>query len=510
MTMSRVYSHPSASRRSSGEGTEFEQAKLMFFATLLCAMPAAFDLSREAAALGLGALTLLPVIIISLRTGRLLIADPLVVVGIMWFLAVTLPVLVQLVDASIYRDPVWYKTTPWALDTATLWMYRGWAACCGVYWAARVLLRPTAARHRMGPRDRDYESRMRLMIGGLGLLGSIAFMFMTGGQSYSHIEGFATTSSLGMVVEEMRVFAVLYVFLYFRAKNLGRLANGEGYMLLAILSGLALIFAASSSKGLMLQVAAASVLGNGSGAQHSRLLKELAIGGAALLVVYSTFYVVTVYRLELRTRPLPPDAPFSEVIGLQLDAITVAVSALIEGRSIEDNSESYDSGNMLDRLALMSAFGMVLDYTGGYSPNENAWESLAAPILAFIPRDLVGEKVQFMNSGKFAQLQGWEFGGLSLTTAGSLFWAWDFEGIIFGMMVLGIIMAALVSWSALDGLVGSTCSALMVRLVVMMLDVGADFQPLLTGLMRSAMFVVLIHFVARAFGVLDCVSRMRT
>jgi hypothetical protein len=469
-------------------------ALLLLFVSLLCAVPAAFDLSREQAAIGLGALTVLPAVIISMRTGRLLIADPIIVVGAMWFMAVTLPVLVQLVDTNTYRGIAWYKTSAWALDTAALWMYRGWAACCVGYWTVRAFVHRDVAT-APNREQLHIEDRVRVLAGIVGLVGSSAFIGMTGGQSYTHLEGYAVTSSFGMIIGELRVFAIIYIFLHSWARGRGRLLVGETPLLLAILGVQALIFVASSSKGVALQLGAAWVIGRASGAVRGNLMREFVIGVAALGFIYCTFYVVTVYREELRWT-VAADGSIGEVVGQQLAALGTAFEGLIAGQPIGYGDERYDSGNMLDRLALVVPFGMAIDYTNGYAPYENAWASLATPILAFIPRDLVGEKVQFMDSGKFAELHGWEFGGLSLTLTGSIFWAWGFEGIIWGMLSIGAILAVLTGWGDHGGVIAKV---LMVRMVIMMLDVGAELQPLMIGLTRTLAFVVVMLFLVQHF-----------
>jgi hypothetical protein len=338
---------------------------------------------------------------------------------------------------------------------------------------------------------------MRVLAGIVGLIGSSLFIVMTGGQSYTHLEGFATASSLAMVVGELKIFALIYIFLHFHARGRGRLLTGESHLLLAILGVQILIFGASSSKTGALEIGAAWALGNASGAARN-LLRELAIGAAALGFVYCTFYVVTVYREEIRMRAIAPGAPIGEVVSQQLDAVSVAIEGLIQGRPIGYGDDRYDSGNMLDRLAHVGAFGMVLDHTAGYPPYENAWTSLAAPILAFIPRDLVGEKTAFMNSGAFAaQFLGWEFGGLAISLPGSFFWAWGYEGIVFGMMGIGVLLAALYRGLANDGPTGLIAKASMLRLVVAMLDVGGEFQPLMIGLTRTLAFLMVIWIIAR-------------
>jgi hypothetical protein len=117
-----------------------------------------------------------------------------------------------------------------------------------------------------------------------------------------------------------------------------------------------------------------------------------------------------------------------------------------------------------------------------------------------LPRDFIGDKVVFMNSGAFAQLQGWSFGGLSLTTVGSIFWSWGFQGIVFGMMFLGALLSRLHAVGMKDGPLGLIGRCLMMRMVLSMMDVGSDFQPIVVGVERMFFILLALLLITNFFG----------
>jgi hypothetical protein len=459
--------------------------------TLLAAAPAVFDLSRELAGVGVAALVLLPMIAISVARRQLLVVDPIIVLGLMWISAVSLPVLLP----GLYENSPWY-VTPQSADLAAIWMYRAWAGMTVAYWAARVFFR---VRHRLpAPRELALEDRMRVLVGVVGFTASATFTIMTGGQSYTHLDLGRSTSTAQQIVHELQQFAAAYVFLYFYARGKSRLVPHEGCLLLALLSGQVLLFTASATKLAALQLLAAWLLGYAAGKKRSNLARELGIGVVLLVVTYFVFDLVTAYRIEIKSHGANPNAPFADAISLQLDAIQAAVADVIEGKELGDENDPYDARSMLDRLAHVKSFGMLLDYVNGYSPYENAYASLIAPIYSLLPRDLISEKVQFFGSGDFARMNGWEFGGLSLSTPGSLFWAWGFEGIVPGMMTLGLILGLLSRGAEKDGPFGLIWRVLAVRMILDLLDLGIEFQPFLISLNRSFLFLLVFLMLAMA------------
>jgi hypothetical protein len=102
-----------------------------------------------------------------------------------------------------------------------------------------------------------------------------------------------------------------------------------------------------------------------------------------------------------------------------------------------------------------------------------------------------------MTSGDFALMVGWTFGGISLSTPGSLFWAWGYGGIVAGMGGLGAFTAQ--SWArsidvTSDSMIWRT---VMIMTVINLLDVGTTFQMIVVPTTRFAILIVLMRWGTR-------------
>ncbi len=488
LTASKAPLHVTSIARRGGANIN----RLIFVWSALAAAPSIFDLSREAAGIGLLALVAAPVLAQWFARRTLLVADPIIVIGLMWVLASALPA----VAPSIYKDPLWLKISAQSWDAATLWMYRAWAACSLVYWFIWSL--PQRAPGAPTARVHAHVDRLRIGVGILGLGASIVFMVMSGGQAYSHIEGFAATSTLDQIVHELRQFSKIYIFLYFFARGRGRLVANEQWLLWGTLGVYVLIFAASASKGVAIELIAMWVLGMGAGAQRGSLFKELAVGVLALAMTYLVFMWVTAYRVELAELGSQPAASFSEAVDRQLDAAEVAFEKVTTGQTIGSIDNPYDVSSIFDRLGYVSAFATIIDVTGGVSAYDNAYESLLTPIYAILPRNVFNDKVQFFGAGEFAKMIGWDFGGFSVTLPGSLFWAFGFEGVILGMATLGFCIAGLARLASFDDPRSLFARVLLGGLVLSALNVGIHFQPIITSLVRTSVFLFALNIIVRA------------
>jgi hypothetical protein len=462
---------------------------------VLASLPALLELPREGAAIGLAALVLIPYAIESMRTRRLIVADSFIFIGFMWVLSASAPVLVPIVFPDVYTDPIWHKLSAGSLDIATLWMYRGWAACSLAYWGLRAM-QPLHQSAPVRPQEVELEQRVRLLIGGFGLIASISYIVTTGGQSYSHIDGYASNNTLDQIVHEVRQLSKVYIFLYFQARGRGTLRPVEGRLLLATLLVYAVIFAGSSSKMVAIEIAAMWILGNAAGVARSQIMRELLIALFALTAIYWIFQFVTAYREELDLSPPKPNAEISEVVSAQWNAADRAITAITSGQRLS-GAEDQTSSAMADRLAYVSAFATILALTSGDSPYENAVESFLTPVLAVIPRDFVGTKVQFFNSGFLAAMLGWKFGGFSPTLPGTLYWAWGYEGVVLGMAALGGFIAYASGRGGRDDILGLVWRAVSIRLVLSLLNVGLDFQGIVIGCVRTVLFLIVIVWIAK-------------
>jgi hypothetical protein len=114
-----------------------------------------------------------------------------------------------------------------------------------------------------------------------------------------------------------------------------------------------------------------------------------------------------------------------------------------------------------------------------------------------IPRALWTDKVIFMDSGLFANMQGWTHGGLSLTTPGSFFWAWDYVGIIVGMTATGFALAWLRTRGQGETSGHMIAQLLQIALVIELLDVGVTFHHVYMGLSRNLVLLLLIRWGLR-------------
>jgi hypothetical protein len=459
--------------------------------SVLAGSPSIYDLSREAAGIGLIALVALPVLAVWISRRTLFVADPIIVIGLMWVLAAALPA----VAPDLYNDAIWQSISDQAWDAATLWMYRAWAACSIIYWFIRSL--PQRWPRTPATLFYAHTSRLRVGIGVLGLCACIAHIVMTRGQAYSHIDGFAATSTLDQIVQELRQLSKIYVFLYCVASGRGRLVSNEKWLLYGILGVYVVIFSASASKGVVIELIAMWVLGRGEGAHRPALRKDLALGIAALVMTYLVFIWVTAYRAELAESATQPAASFSEAMDLQLDAAEVAFKAVATGQTIGSIDNPYGANSILDRLGYVSSFAKLLDRTGGVSPYENAYQSFLTPLYAILPRNVFEGKSQFFDSGDFAQMLGWNFGGFSVTLPASLFWAWGFQGVILGMTMLGLCTAHLARLALFDDNRGFFARVLLGGLVLSLMNVGLHFQPIIISLVRMAAILLALNMIVR-------------
>jgi hypothetical protein len=184
---------------------------------------------------------------------------------------------------------------------------------------------------------------------------------------------------------------------------------------------------------------------------------------------------------------------------MQVEAFGAALVDITPGVPLR--TDQLEEESVTDRLGYLTAFGRILMYSGGISPYENAAASLVTPVLAILPRDLFAQKVTFFNSGEFAYLLGWPWGGFAVSLPGSFFWAWGYEGILFGMAALGLVLAALTSGGMRGDWRGLLARVVLARLLIELLDVGREFQSEVIGVVRTLTIAALVIFILRRFSV---------
>lgn len=473
--------------------THFAQsiAPIVFVGTLIFSLPGILELPRELAGASLTLIVALPIIIGWALAKRILIADPIIIIGLMWFLAAGLPALIP----ALYQDYMWRSISPAALEEATQWFYRGWAICSLIYWGTLSLV----ARRR-GKIEavvaRPSVDRLRVLIGIFGLVAAIAYLLRTGGQNFSHIEIFTRVSTIDQIIQEFRNLSMIYIFLYFLARGQKRLFRVENTLLIFTLIAYAFIFASAASKGVALQLIAMWILGVAAGSGTTSVKREAVIGIVAVLLIYWVSLFVTAYRVELVARSITSSSDLYQAIAIQIDSIIAAFGTLISGDPIGSEGNPYGTHSILDRLALVLSFGKMIDLTQGVSPYQGAISSFFTPIYAVLPRALFPMKEVFFHSGAYAQMLGWSTGGFSVSLPGSFFWAWGYAGIAAGMGLIGFVLAVLQRFSQKLSASGLIAQAILALIVLSLLDVGGSFQSLVVSGIRGLLILISIHVLS--------------
>ena len=490
-----------AINRRSNRWGKVSVSQLAFFGTLFAAAPAAFDTSREVCAIGIAALTLLPVVVIWRAKRRLLVADPIIAMGFAWLLAVPLPVFLPF----LYKDRLWYILSTWSLDLAALWMYRGWAACCLAYWGGRIVI-GEPRRQRISAFDLLIEVRLQRAVGALSVLGGVLYILFTGGQTSQIFEDTATAdSSLRQIILLLSELSCTYVYLYFYTCGRRQFGKVDTYLLYAVLSVEAVILIGAGTKYGILALGAAYVLGNVAGTSRPNFLREVTLVAASIVAVFMVSYVVAAYRGEVVVRRRPPlEAPIFEHLSFQADAMLAAITTVIKGKEIgRGYYTDYNSSYVFDRFAHVSSLAYFLEVIRFTSPYENAYASLIAPVFAVIPRALFEDKVRFFQSGDFARMVGWTYGGISITTPGSFFWAWGYTGIIAGMTGIGLAFAWLWPRGGGEGSRDLIWRVVTVYMIIGFLDVGVTFQMVIVPATRVLLLLLFtrwgIRMLSRSF-----------
>ena len=486
-------SYPAASmpRR---RGMNLNQLALVW--TCLAAAPSVLDLSRMACATGIAALTLFPLILVWIKERRLLIAEPIVVLGAVWMLAVSFPTFFP----DLYKDRMWHELSPFAFDEAARWMYRGWAAACVSYWFGRTWFGIRAGRPP-SLFDQHIQFLMRRWIGLIGLFGTLAYLVYRGGQTSQLTEDLAIAdSTFVQVLFLLKNMSFAYVFLYAFEKGRGNVSLFDRNLLFAVIGAKMIVAIGAASKYDMMVMGAAWVLGQATSTVRKGFLKEIAIGVAALGAVVAISYFVAAYRGELVSRTLPDNASVIEMVEFQLDAAGAALEALLKGEELKGYyKHGYNSSFIFDRFAHLSSFADFMDFIGWESPYEHPLASLIAPVFAVVPSALLPGKVHFFDSGDFARMYGWDHGGISISTPGSFFWAWGYPGIVIGMAGLGLLIAWLWSRSFGQSSTSLIIRVVMAMTVLLLLDVGVTFQTVIIPATRVFLLLLLLRWGMRVW-----------
>lgn len=213
-------------------------------------------------------------------------------------------------------------------------------------------------------------------------------------------------------------------------------------------------------------------------------LRQAATGAAALLAFYAAFLVITEYRARILDDYNAGLNVFD--ITVQAEAFGEALMASVPFSDARETRETEVKAiDVFSRLGHATTFSDLLEHTGRVPPYEHIWESFLAPVYAIVPRVLLPDKPEFFHSGRNAsEYYGWRYGGISVTLLGSLYFAWGYVGIIFGMSSMGGWLAFVEARARRGNILSPHWMVLLVITVLMLMDVGVTFQPILTDLVR--------------------------
>jgi hypothetical protein len=427
---------------------------------------------------------------------RDVLISPVVFIIVAYALAFPLPMLFP----GLYPD-LWSEVSQQTLEYGMLWAVRGFGAFALGY----VLVEQfgKGARKQRHWNEATYRDRIRYTVYVLTCIGWLAILAwasttMLFGISLVFIEsesvpvesGAGTLLQLLTLLSSLRYpFFLGFLILHFWRKTDKHLVLlAAGLILVSIVEIITIGSKGSIIRGVavfMLSLALLPIKVNP---------KQLATGAVAIIAVYGSFAVITEYRSIMHDELSAGRDVFDYKV--QAESFGGALlSSLPFSKAATERRTEVKSEVVLSRFgAGMFSFANMMKFTGRQSPHENAWESFLIPVYSIAPRALIPEKPEFFNSGRNArEYYGWAYGGISVTLLGSLYYAWGYMGIIFGMAFLGGLFAYLAKQSRLSGIYSPHWLIFLVLLMIPMLDVGQTFQAITTNLIRVAVILWLLH-----------------
>jgi hypothetical protein len=469
--------NPSALRRNTPWSKDQAEAKMFLGYTLICGIPAFFSIPAALSGAMVAALCYLA-IAFSARKERPFYAEPIALISIVWFLAAGLPTLVPgLYQADYYRR----RVSPELIDLSALWLYRSWFALCVGYLAARVNYRvPPAIAIAQRARVLEQERRFELILGVIGLLGLALMVVLRGRVSMVFSEADQVeTGSIEQIASYMKTFGMVYLFMV--AARSGSLATNFSKDRIGLLNLLgAMVFGAlGGAKGALFGPLVAIALGYGmSSYNKSHPGRDLLLAAVGAISVVLLSSIIAAYRFQLLSHPMPDSFGFGQVVLYQLDALWTAMRLAVVG-------DAGANANMLARFSHLTGLALVFSVSGGESPYQGAFATFLTPLYAIVPRDFLPFKVIFFNSAQMAKLMGWTFGGLSVTTPGSIYWALGYNAIMPVFLTIGWLLSRLLIRSR-QGSFRPVIRLVFVPLAILLMDVGAEFHSMIINSIRFA------------------------
>lgn len=426
---------------------------------------------------------------------------PLCMISVMYALAMPIPVLFL----KYYSAPVWRTILRADIAQALIWSYRGYACLflgylvAGMWFSRKKMIRAIA-------KSRDAEEFSGLITfakwtGILALTGGGLKIIADGGVTPVFMETRLTgeISTLRQILHyiQMLVYPFMTIYVTLRWRNIRIKKIDLIFYLLLALQVVFIIGAGAKLYVFSLFVSAALAAWFLSIKMSIRQLIAVLV---VAFSIYLTFALITNYR-ELARDTYNGDS--DDILTTFQTQAQIFLKAIEITTYKQKSAIGYDyetSISILDRLALISSLSKVIEFSRGSPPYENALESFLVPAYAVLPRSIFPEKPSFFDSGEFAKFFGWSFGGVSVTLIGSLYWAWGYWGICFGMAFFGSLLSYFEIKAKEISFRGGMYAVLLVELVLYLLEVGGTFQSIILDISRAWLLMWLLFFVYRLFG----------
>lgn len=395
----------------------------------------------------------------------------------------------------IYRE-LWAHMNPYIIELAMIWAVRGFAAFCCAYLLGDAFARHLHRQNSQGWDDAESLAYIRYAVHAMGFLSVIAWALksyhfglgLTFIASRVVLDVTSTQSSALIMLEQLIALRDPFLF-FFGLMQARRLTDRFMWLLLAgIAIGLLFEIMTIGSKGAIIRllVIAALVI---AFTTRRISLKQLGAGALMALTIYMAFTIITEYRYILRDKNARGQDVFD--VSVQVETFAQAFMASLPfTEKIEQRRTIVSEEDVFNRISSgIFSFSHLLYYTGGRSPHEHAWEVFLLPVYSVVPRSLL-EKPIFFSAGRFGrEYFHFSYTAISVSTMGSLYYAWGYGGILGGMAFLGATLAFLIRrvqrrGTALNSVV------LMAAMMMSLVNVGANLWDVGLTLCRLAVIMI--------------------
>jgi hypothetical protein len=420
------------------------------------------------------------------------VLSPLALVSMAYVLAFPI---VYVLPQSFFPD-VWGRVSRDALEFGLQWGLRGFCALVAGYLLTEALVR------RSGPhRTLTLSPSTLLFIQLLGILCVVGWLaeFFSYGMSLAFIDPermdqAVRAEGIGQVWYTLKMMRYAFFSLIVALFLNTRIPRRILWILLPVLMLYAIDIIAIGSKTTIISGVVAIILGLGAARVDVR--RRFWVGLiACLILIFGTFSLVSEYRRLM----FAEYQSGHDVLSFTVQSRSFATAMANVLSPTEDTGDEAPSGTgtqaMLSRYsASISALSNLLQDTSRRSPLEYQTETLLLPLYSLLPRALYPDKPSFFDSGRNArEYYGWIFGGVSVTLPGSLYYSLGYSGILYGMFLVGVMLAYLYARFRRHGFQQPAWYALIALTTIALLDVGQTFHAIVANTIRYGIFLWIIH-----------------